>query len=199
MQKIGMILKWHINSHRVAYFIMLIIFTIGFIVGAVNSAYLKNDIKQESMNYIEMFIESFKTEKIDKSILLKEAVVANLKPLVIIWVLGLVIIGVPLIFMYIGFYGYSIGFTISLVLNTVGVLKGSIFVLLALIPQEIVLIPVIFFVSLNGIIFSNMIGTMLKSNFKRNVITYSVIFGISGVIVILVSLFQVYVIGNVFK
>ncbi|MBQ7668700.1 MAG: stage II sporulation protein M [Clostridia bacterium] len=192
MQNLGLVKK-HILIHKVAYTVILVIFTIGFIIGSLNAVYLDKNIKDDTSNYIGKCINTLKAENIDKNILLKETIVNNLKPVICIWLLGLVVIGIPVIFIYLGFYGYIIGYTIVIVLNSLGFLKGTLFLLIMLLPQEFVIVPTIFFMVLNAIIFSKMLKSFTSSNLKREVVSYSVIFILSGLVVIMVSIFQTYV------
>jgi len=187
------IIKSHINNHKSLYLIITLIFTIGFIVGSVNSAFLGQGIKEESANYILNFVEFLKTKNIDDNLLFREVIISNLKPVLYIWIFGLIIIGIPAVFVYIGLYGYSMGFTITSVISSLGVGRGSAFLITSLIPQQIVFIPIIFFMALNAIIFSQIINNTIKSNLKSELISYSTIFIISSILVLGVSLFQTYI------
>ena len=183
------IIKTHINSHKYLYIIITALFTLGFIIGSINSAFLGQDIKQESSNYILNFVESLKTKNIDNNLLLREVIASNLKPIIYIWIFGLIIIGIPAVFIYIGLYGYSMGFTVTSVISSLGVGKGSVFLIASLIPQEIVFIPIIFFMALNAIMFSKSIG----SNIKSEILSYTILLIITSIIIVGISLFQTYI------
>lgn len=193
------IIKRHISDHKVMYITILFIFTLGFIVGAVNSAFLGQEVKQESINYIITFVESLKTKNINSTLLCKEVILSNIKPIICIWILGLIIIGMPAIFIYVGLYGYSLGFTITSIINSLGVIKGSIFLITSLMPQEIIFIPLILFMSLNAILFHKIINNTLRSSLKSEILSYTFLLLISSVIVLGVSLFQTYVGTNIAK
>jgi len=192
LRKEGIIRK-HIHEHKSLYLIIVLIFTLGFIVGSVNSAFLGQDIKQESTNYILNFVESLKTKNIDNTLLFQEVMSSNLKPIIYIWIFGLIIIGIPAVFIYVGLYGYSMGFTITSVISSLGGGKGSVFLITSLIPQEVIFIPVIFFMALNAIIFSKIINNSIKSNMKSEIMNYTLLLIISSVLVFCVSLFQTYI------
>ena len=95
--------------------------------------------------------------------------------------------------MYIGLYGYSMGFTITCVINSLGVGKGSLFLITSLIPQEIIFIPIIFFMALNAILFSKSINGSIKSTFKNEIVSYTLLLILGGICVLGVSLFQTYI------
>ena len=199
--KRGNIITRHIFEHKSIYIMLSILFLIGFIIGSINAAFAKENVKNESQNYILEFVESLKTQEIDNDILLRESISANIKPVMMISLFGLVFIGIPVIFMYIGLYSYSIGFTVTSILASLGYQKGIAFILTLMIPQEIILLPTMFIVAVNAILFSK---TMLKMNFrttniKAELIKYTCVFMMGIIVTIGVSLFETYVGSNLIK
>lgn len=189
------IFQRHLCEHSGIYVILGMLFVIGFIIGSINAAFAKENVKIESQNYILEFVESLKTQEIDNEILLKESISANVKPVIFIMLFGLVVIGIPFIFVYIGIYSYSIGFTITSIFSSLGVSKGMSFIFTLMIPQEIILLPTIFFVAVNSILFSK---TILKINnrgceLKKELLKYFVIFIVGVVITIGISFFETYI------
>ena len=195
------ILKRHINEHRGIYIVIAIMFVIGFIVGTINASFIDDSTKNESHNYILNFVEYLKTQEINNKILLKESLSANIKPITYIMLFGLIFIGAPLILTYIGLYGYSIGFTVTSLLTSLGTPKGTIFIFTMMLPQEIVLLPTLAIISVNAILFSKM---MLKINnrsidIKKEFIKYIIIFVIAALVIVGVSLFETYISNNLTK
>ncbi|MBE5813372.1 MAG: stage II sporulation protein M [Clostridiales bacterium] len=197
--KQGNILTRHIVEHKSIYIILFLLFVIGFIIGGVNAAFVGEEIKTESQNYILEFVESLKTQEIDSNILLKESMRANIKPIVYIMLFGLVIIGIPFIFIYIGVYSYSIGFTVTSILLSLGTSKGLSFIFTLMIPQEIVLIPTIMIISVNAILFSKITLNLRNINLKTELIKYTGIFIIGLLVSMGISLFETYVGSNLIK
>lgn len=192
------ILQRHIYEHGGIYIILGILFLVGFIIGAVNAAFVKETVKAESQNYILEFVESLKTQEIDSQILLRESLSANTKPIMLILLFGLVIIGIPFIFMYIGIYSYSIGFTVTAIMASLGAQKGIAFILTLMIPQEILLLPTIFIVAVNAILISKVI-LKRNSNLKTELLKYAFIFVIGMLVAVGISLFETYVSSNFVK
>jgi len=195
------ILTRHIAEHKSIYIILSILFLVGFIIGSINAAFAKENIKNESQNYILEFVESLKTQEIDNDILFRESIRANTKPIMIISLFGLVFVGIPVIFLYIGLYSYSIGFTVTSILASLGYPKGITFILTLMIPQEIILLPTIFIIAVNAILFSK---TMLKmnsrtTNIKAELIKYTCVFVLGILVTIGVSLFETYIGSNLIK
>lgn len=197
--KQGNILTRHIAEHKSIYVILFLLLIIGFIVGSINAAFVAEEVKTESQNYILEFVESLKTQEIDNNILLKESISANTKPIIYIMLFGLVIIGIPFIFIYIGLYSYSIGFTVTSILSSLGTSKGISFIFTLMIPQEIILLPMIMIVAVNAILFSKVILNLRNVNLKAELAKYACIFVIGLLVAVGISFFETYVGSNLIK
>lgn len=197
--KQGNILTRHISEHKMIYILLVLLFIIGFIIGSINAAFVREEVKTESQNYILEFVESLKTQEIDNEILFLESINANIKPIIYIMLFGLVIIGIPFIFIYLGIYSYSIGFTVTSILSSLGASKGIAFIFTLMIPQEIILIPTIMIVAVNAILFSKVILDMNTRNVKAEFLKYAFVFVIGILISVGISLFETYVGSNLIK
>jgi len=121
--------------------------------------------------------------------------ITNLKPAIFLWLFGLWIIGIPLICGYIAFEGYSIGFVISIVLNSLGTGKGSLLLGLAVVPQEIFLIPILLTLGVNSILFAKAIWESKNraSNIKFDIYRYIFLFILCVAVLIAVTVIQTYI------
>ena len=197
--KQGNIFTRHISEHKGIYAILIILFVAGFLIGSMNAAFAKETVKVESQNYILEFVESLKTQEIDSRILLKESIVANTKPVILIMLFGLVIIGIPMIFLYIGLYSYSIGFTVTSIISSLGITRGITFIFTLMIPQQIILLPTIAIIAVNSILFSKVMLNMRNINLKIELTKYAFIFLVGIILTIVISLFETYVGSNLIK
>lgn len=127
MGEIKRILLLHINSNLKDYLILSIIFIIGVMVGVVIINNSDEQSKNEISGYINSFVDTIKDEtyEVDKVKLMKISILENLKTLGIIWVAGSTIIGIPLIYIIIGYKGFCIGYTISAIVSSLGVWKRN--------------------------------------------------------------------------
>lgn len=182
-------------AHINIYIFLLLLFFIGLIVGSVQSAFLGENERADSYNYVVTLLDAFKTKQIDINILFREFLSANLKPALWLWLFGLWIIGIPLICTYIVFEGYSLGFSISIVLKSLGNAKGSMFIGIALIPQELILIPVFITLGVNSILFANAIWQRKSrtSSIKFDVYRYVFLFILCVAVLIGVTVVETYV------
>lgn len=86
----------------------------------------------------------------------------------IMWVLGLSIIGLPMILLLLFLKGVVIGFTVGFLVNQLQ-WQGVTFALMGVLPQNLLVVPALMIVGVSGISFSlRLIRTRLLS--KRDVI-----------------------------
>ena len=110
------------SNIKLVYF-LCIIFLLGIIIGSI---YLKNKISTdlfiESENLFKN-IDVAQTNYNAKSIVI-ESLIKNIVIIIGFWIVGLSIIGAPLLILYILFEGFSIGITISYIIYSFGIYKG---------------------------------------------------------------------------
>ena len=164
------------------YFIIILFFSIGLAIGGFAIKSLGGADKEELLAYMNSFFKLYSGEKVSGLSIFLQSVKNNFFSILIIWVLSLTIIGVPIILIVVGFRGFVLGFSIGFFIEGMG-LKGFIFSLIGVIPQNIVYIPCIFLAAAFGLTFSISILKGRKSrgfyNQKNNnVISYGIIMGI---------------------
>jgi stage II sporulation protein M len=168
----------HIKNNTSTYFFLLLAFIVGVSAGAFTVNGMTSVQKDELKNYFNGFLQLFDNHNIESSELLKIAAVQNLKLIAIIWVLGVSIIGIPFIYVLVGIRGFITGFSSGFIMYSLGV-KGILFIMFSLLPKEIIIIPCIIIIGVNGIKFSlsiiknKSIKQISKENLKNNFIAYS--------------------------
>lgn len=189
------LLKSFFMAHINLYICLIVLFLIGIVMGAIHSGFVKDESLIESFRYIEDFMNALKTKQINVDILFREFLWNNLKPGFFIWLLGLVILGIPLIFLYVGFEGYSLGFAIALVLKSLGGSKGSFLIGLAVLPQEIIIVPVLLTLSVNSVLFAKAIWQKKErnTNIKFDIYRYIFLFIVAVAMLVAISMLQTYV------
>ena len=90
-------------------------------------------------------------DSIDKGILLNNCLKQNIIVVILIWFIGCTIIGIPILFGIILYKGFCIGYTISAVIATTEFRKAISFIILSLLPQNIIIIPTILLITVSGI------------------------------------------------
>ena len=145
-------IKQHINENRWQYYILILLFVLGTIAGNYPISYLEDGDKNHLLDLIDNYLRSELADTITISFW-AGAFINQFKTLLIIWFLGLTVIGLPLILGIIFVRGFSLGFTIGfLVQEKAG--AGIMITLLSVIPQNLVYIPLLIVWSVVAMNFS---------------------------------------------
>ena len=94
------IIKKHIRLNIPIYFITLLFFTIGIVVGTYTIKALSYSQKVELMDYLEGFFQLFRTQEFNSIQLFLNSFFNNIKIFILFWILGLTLFGFPLILCY---------------------------------------------------------------------------------------------------
>jgi stage II sporulation protein M len=135
------------------YFLLLTAFIIGVSAGAFTVNGLSSIQRDELTNYFQGFLQLLDNQKVDSGELLRISLTDNFKLVIALWVLGLTIIGIPFIFLLMGLRGFLTGFSSGFIIEAIGT-KGALFSLLVLFPKELIIVPCIIALGVNGINFS---------------------------------------------
>lgn len=181
----------HIQGNLIIYFLVCMFFVIGISAGAFTIKALGDTQKQELISYMKNFFQILGNKPIDEFSVLKQSLTNNLQTGALIWVLGITVIGIPLILLLIAIRGFIIGFTVGFLVDQLG-LKGILFSLLSIFPQNLFIIPSILVIAVIGISFSTMIirNKLNKSHYSnhstfRQFMMYStIIFSIFSIIIL---------------
>ena len=188
----------YIRENAKVYLILLLIFFIGLIMGIL---FINNSNENQSIqisNYINNFINLIKNNnKISTRELLISSASNNICITIILCLLGSTVIGIPLIYLVIGYKGFCIGYTISSVIATIGMQKGTLFIVSTMFLQNIIYIPAIITLAVSGIkLYKLIMKDRRKENIKVQILKY-IIFSLGILIVLLVSsLVETYISGN---
>lgn len=193
--KIKAISNLILPNHKINFFV-LILFVIGFLSGAFFLTIINTDEKSIVINQITNFITNINNGTLDSISILKNNLITNLGYVLIMWILGLSIIGIVVNIFLIYMKGFILGFTLSSVVITYKI-KGILFSLIYIFPNELLKILVTIILGVYSLTLSFCIlrelmkkkDNNLRKIFKR----YLVILGICIIIMLLSSMYEVYV------
>lgn len=141
-----------------------------FLAGMLLISMLSKSNKELIINSLNNFYTSLKENKISSTNLLYKTMTSNLILNIIIWVLGISIIGIPIVIFILGFKSLSLGFTISSLIYTYkfnGLLKAIIYLIPNIINIFIVFILVYYSISFSINLFNYLFR---KIEFNKRVI-----------------------------
>ena len=151
-KKVLSTLKEYVNVNIKQYLIISCVFVIGIIIGVIIFNYIDEQTKEQVGMNINSFIENLKSGyEIDYKELIKSVIVNHIFSTLLLWFLGCSVIGIPIMYFVIGYKGFSLGYTISTIIFTIGNLKGIPFTLATLLLQNILIIPVIISIGVSSI------------------------------------------------
>lgn len=153
--------------------------------------------KHEMINFLDSFFKVLNQNNIDSFELLKQSLVNNIQTILLVWLLGITVIGLPIVVIIVILRGFIIGFTVGFLISELG-FKGFIFSSLAILPQNIFIIPGIIIISAFSISFSlkivkNKISKNLRYRFSADLIKYSLTVVSLSSILLIGSIIEAYI------
>ena len=199
--KILEIIKEHVIHNKKEYIIIFFIFVIGIFSGVFFINNLEETPKTEITNYLNQFIEKFKTlESIDYIALLQNSVMQNTVLAIIIWFFGTTVIGIPVVFAIILYRGFCLGYTISLCITIMGLGKGISFVMVTLVLQNLLFIPAMLAIAVSGIkLYKSIVKDKTKENVKLEILRHTVFSGIMLIILCISAVIEIFLSTNLLK
>lgn len=172
----------------------------GVILGVLFINNAKQGEEQEISTYINNFIEKTKNNaSVDYTRLFLNSAKNNLLLAFILWFAGLTVIGVFVVYGMIIFRGFTFGYTVSSIIATLGIKKGTAFILSTLCLQNIVFIPVLFAFGISGIrLYKSIMKDRRKENIKLEILRHTLISLLLTVVLILASFIETYLSTNIF-
>jgi len=196
--KLKQIINEHLKNNTKKYIFLLLALTAGIGLGAFTVNGLSNAQRDELYNYFNGFLQLFGNQAVNRNELLRVSLINNYRIVLILWILGVSIIGIPFIYIVIVIKGFIIGFCAGFIINILGI-NGLLFNSITLVPVEIIIIPCIIALGVNGINFStNIINRKSKKHFtgeslKKSFFNYCLYTVLFSVFILAGVLFEVYI------
>src|SRR5690625_2684485 len=157
----------HLQEHETIYIFMIILFITGIIFGAIIVNSMGFVQKQDLFFTLERFFErSTEPQLLENRIIFKKGYFHHIKYLLLLFIAGLSVIGLPIVWLLLFLKGVVIGFSVGFIVNQLG-MKGFLIASVAIAPQNLVIIPIylvagslsmIFSIALLGKLFSRTVS-----------------------------------------
>lgn len=184
--------EYFYRSRRL-YFLVGVIFFIGLILGALNVSFLPQAQAQELLGFLDGFLSSLDAFKADNPTL-EVICLQNLKFLLVPWLLGLTVVGVPLIILIILLAGFAFGFTLNFFF-TKKALTGVLLVVLAVLPPQLLLLPALLTVAGTALSFSFWLVRRKSEpypSFSQRFLSYTLLFLLGALAAVGASFLEAY-------
>lgn len=147
-------IKQHLRDHSSIYLFVFVLFLMGIIFGAIIVNSMNLSQKEDLYYYLNRFFGQVAEGKVASSAdMFQQSFYHNLKYLGLMWILGISIIGLPIILVMLFIKGMVVGFTVGFLVNQLG-LKGFLLSFVTVLPQNVLLIPAFIIMCTVAITFS---------------------------------------------
>lgn len=201
--KILALINKHVESNFWLYVVSLLCVCTGIVMGIYSVRYMGGFEKSDLLSYVKNFSTTINSGSINYKSILLETIKSNMPMMLVVWFLGLTMVGIPIILIIDIIKGFTIGFSISFIINGMGI-KGMWFSLLGVLPQNIIYIPCIIFASVLAMEFSLMIlkdraDKQRTSNIWVRITSYSFSFMLVVIFMFVGFFMEAYVTPNMVK
>ncbi|NSL50438.1 stage II sporulation protein M [Calidifontibacillus erzurumensis] len=188
----------HFQENSSIYLFTTVLFLIGVIFGAIIVNSLSYSQKEDLYYYLSRFFGQVSNgEFASASLMFKQSFVHYAKYVGLMWILGLSIIGLPIILILLFLKGIVVGFTVGFLVNQMG-WYGFLLSFVSVLPQNLLLVPAFIFIGTAAISFSI---RMIRKQFVRRVnepifpyfVRYSFVMAGMLIIISIASSFEAYI------
>ena len=195
-------LKKKTSSNKRIIIFLVGLFLIGIIAGSIFITVISKTDQALVKEYIKEFINKIDKNKLNYLDALKNASISNLSFIIIVWLLGLSIVGIPIVvFMYFS-KAFVLGFSLSAFILQYKT-KGIIIALIYFFPHHIVNMIAYTLVMIYSLKISFiLINSILKKktiSFKTIMNSYLIVLGLSSGMIIVASLYECFVVPFIIK
>lgn len=138
---------------------VIIFFCMGMFFGATAARTIAQDQADHLAGYFNSFLDKVTTTPVSEQMYFRHSVMTNLYIMIGIYILGLTVIGIPLVLVAVFTRGFILGFTIGFLVREKAV-KGLIFAFVSVLPHNILVIPAVI---AGGVIALSYSAAILKS------------------------------------
>ncbi|WP_042458070.1 stage II sporulation protein M [Neobacillus dielmonensis] len=154
----------YLREHSSIFLFVVVLFFMGVIFGAIVVNSMSFTQKEDLFYYLSQFFGQVSDGKTAGSVdLFLQSFFHNSKFIGLIWVLGISIIGLPIILILLFVKGMVVGFTVGFLVSQMG-WKGFALAFVSILPQNVIIIPVFIIMAAFSVIFSM---RMIKRQFVK--------------------------------
>lgn len=188
----------HLYENIKLYIIVTIIFVIGITTGVIFINNITGEEATEIQSYITEFINLLKQGyHVDTGALLKKSLSDNLILILVMWLLGSTVVGIPIVIGIVLFRGFCIGYSVSAIIATLGVQKGILFFIVTMLLHNLIFIPVIICMTISCLkLYKSIMKDKRRENIKLAIIRHTLISIMLSILLVIASLIESYVSTN---
>ncbi|NHM29040.1 stage II sporulation protein M [Neobacillus terrae] len=144
----------YIREHSSIFLFVIILFLMGVIFGAVVVNSMSLSQKEDLFYYLSQFFGDISNGKVEgNQDLFLQSFLHNSKFIGLMWILGISIIGLPIILILLFIKGMVVGFTVGFLVNQMG-WNGFLLAFVSILPQNLIIIPIFIIMAVVSVSFS---------------------------------------------
>ncbi|NLY54677.1 MAG: stage II sporulation protein M [Firmicutes bacterium] len=160
-------LQQHLHEHLIGYIFVVVLFSVGVVFGAVAVKALTFTQKQELLQFLRQFFSSGVATPVGTAAF-AQTLSANLQLAALIWLLGVLIIGLLIVIVIVFFQGFVLGFSVGFLVDQMG-MRGLLFAAGSVLPHNLLLVPAILALAAMAIHFTYQV---LRPSIRQRRLTY---------------------------
>ena len=154
----------YFREHSSIFLFIVVLFLMGVIFGAIVVNSMSITQKEDLFYYLSQFFGQVSGDKIaEDNDLFLQSFFHNSKFIGLMWILGISIIGLPVILILLFIKGMVVGFTVGFLVSQMG-WQGFMLAFVSILPQNLIIIPVFILMAALSVIFSL---RMIKKQFMK--------------------------------
>ena len=195
-------LKFQVKIDKKLLIFLTVLLLIGIAFGSIFVSILDNSDKTLVNEHLNNFINSIETDKLDYFQALKSNLITNISFVIVIWLLGISIIGLPIILIMFFSKTFILGFSVGAILSVFKT-KGLLFSLVHIFPGQVISLLLYLLLTMYAMSFSfKLIYVIFKKktlDFKIVMNKYFKILLLVLTIVVLMNLYDTYLMPKLVK
>lgn len=194
--------KLKIKINKKIFVFLFVLMLMGIIAGSIFTTILNSSDKELVINHLNEFVDNINNNKLDYLFALKNNIITNISYVILIWLLGISVIGLPIIIIMFFTKCFILGFSVGAILTTFK-LKGILVSLVYVFPGQVISLLFLLLLMMYSMSFTfKMIYAILKKksiDFKLIMNKYFKILLIVLGVIILMSLCDTYLMPRLIK
>lgn len=194
--------KLKIKINKKIFVFLFVLMLMGIIAGSIFTTILNSSDKELVINHLNEFIDNINNNRLDYLFALKNNLITNISYVILIWLLGISVIGLPIIIIMFFTKCFILGFSVGSILTTFK-LKGILVSLVYVFPGQVISLLFLLLLMMYSMSFTfKMIYAILKKksiDFKLIMNKYFKILLIVLGVIILMSLCDTYLMPRLIK
>ena len=198
------IVATHFREHSSIYLFVVVLFLMGVIFGAIVVNSLTFSQKEDLAYYLSQFFGEVSNGKVAASKdVFAQSLFDNSKFIGMMGILGISIIGLPVILIVLFMKGLVIGFTVGFLVNQMG-WNGFLLSFVSVLPQNFIIIPVFIITATVAVSISlKMIRRQFMKKISEPILPllgrYALVFVVAGLFLVIAALFEAYISPSLMK